>query len=174
MKLNILFAILLAPMPLVVLGEPPAVPPQIPNRLINYNQFTQSVNEVDVLRQTRRLTEAEFLKAMAEPGVVVLDARSTEKYHLRHIRGAVNLSLPDFTEADLAKIIPGKDTKVLIYCNNNFEGSPRAFASKTPGASLNLPTFVTLHLYGYRNVYELGPLLQVDRTSLPFAGAELK
>jgi len=85
----------------------------------------------------------------------------------------VNLSLPDFTADDLAQTIPAKGTKVLIYCNNNFLGSPVAFASKAPAASLNISTFVNLYTYGYTNVYELGPLVNVKSTALPFEGTEV-
>ena len=175
MKLHILFVfLLLALMTLVVFGERPPARIRIPNEKINYDQFMRSVIEMEQLRSSRRLTEEGFLQAMGEPGVVILDARSSEKFRLRHIRGAVNLSLPDFTEGDLARIIPGKDTKVLIYCNNNFTGNATAFPSKAPGAALNLPTFAALHQYGYRNVYELGPRLNVGKAALPFAGVEVK
>lgn len=110
---------------------------------------------------------------MAEPGVVLLDARSAAKFKLRHVKGAVNLSLPDFDAAALGKIIPRKDTKVLIYCNNNFEGSPVSFPTKVAGASLNISTFVTLSTYGYTNVYELGPIINIKASKLPYAGDEL-
>ena len=85
----------------------------------------------------------------------------------------MNLSLPDFTAAELGKIIPAKATKVLIYCNNNFTGSPISFATKAPAASLNISTFVNLHTYGYTNVYELGPLIDVKASKLPFEGDEV-
>jgi hypothetical protein len=145
----------------------------IPNRLIDYSAFQQNVREVQAIRAARRLTEVDFLQAMSEPGIVLLDARSVAKYQLRHIKGAVNLTLPDFTAEELARVIPSKGTKVLIYCNNNFEGSRAAFPSKAPAASLNLSTFVTLTTYGYTNVYELGPLLNVKSSQLPFEGNEV-
>jgi phage shock protein E len=147
---------------------------EIPNRLIDYSAFLNDATKVQSVRASRRLTEAEFLNAMSEPGVVLLDARSAAKFKLRHLEGAVHLTLPDFTAAELAKIIPRKDTTVLIYCNNNFQGSPAAFPSKAIGASLNLSTFVNLTTYGYTNVYELGPLLDVKNSKLPFAGDEVK
>ena len=68
-------------------------------------------------------------------------------------------------------MIPGKDTRVLIYCNNNFENEPVAFPLKAPAASLNLYTFNALYSYGYRNVYELGPLIDIRTSKLPFVGA---
>jgi hypothetical protein len=94
-----------------------------------------------------------------EPGTVVLDARSKAMFDLLHVKGALNLSFPDIAVATLAAAIPDKATRILIYCNNNFENSQAAFATKIAPASLNLSTYSTLYMYGYRNVYELGPIL---------------
>ena len=168
--MKILFAVGLLLVLLVSGGEAQTA---ITNRLINYPAFLANAREVDAIRAAHRLTEAQFLQAMAEPGVVLLDARSAAKFKPRHLKGAVNLSLPDFTADDLAQTIPAKGTKVLIYCNNNFLGSPVAFASKAPAASLNISTFVNLYTYGYTNVYELGPLVNVKSTALPFEGTEV-
>src|SRR6476646_5584861 len=109
----------------------------IPNRLIDYDKFKEIVIQSSEERESRRLTEAQFIAMMKEPGIVLLDARSESRYNLRHIKGAINLPFTEFTEKSLAAVIPRKDTKVLIYCNNNFEGSPTAFAAKAPAASLN-------------------------------------
>ena len=147
---------------------------QIPNRLIDYAGFQNIVDTSGKERESRRLTEDAFLAAMQEPGAVVLDARSHSMYELRHIKGAVNLQFTDFTAASLAGVLPGKDVKILIYCNNNFLGSPVAFASKMPPASLNLSTYTSLKAYGYDQIYELGPLLDVNKTKIPFAGSEVK
>ena len=103
-----------------------------------------------------------------QPGTLVLDARSRAKYEELHIRGAVNLSFPDITIESLARVIPDRDTRILIYCNNNFLEAEGPFPSKLPNASLNLSTFIALYTYGYRNVYELGPLIDVDDTKLEF------
>lgn len=145
----------------------------IPNRLIDYPAFLDTARQTQSIRESRRLSEDRFLQMMSGPNVVLLDARSAAKFKLRHLKGAVNLTLPDFTAEDLARIIPAKDSPVLIYCNNNFVGSARAFPSKAPGASLNLSTFVTLTTYGYTNVYELGPLIDVKSSKLPFEGDEV-
>jgi len=145
---------------------------QIPNRLIDYSAFLNNAEKVKAVRESRRLTEDQFLQAMSEPDVV-LDARSAAKFKLRHLRGALNLSLPDFTAAELAKLIPSTNTKILIYCNNNFLGSEGAFPAKAPAASLNIATYVNLATYGYTNVYELGPLINVRTSKLPFEGDEV-
>lgn len=142
----------------------------IPNRLIDYDKFREIVIQSAQERESRRLTEAQFIRMMQARGVVLLDARSESRYRLRHIKGAINLPFTDFTEQSLAAVIPRKDTKILIYCNNNFEGSPTAFATKAPAASLNLSTYTSLKAYGYSNVFELGPLLNVATTKIPFEG----
>jgi 3-mercaptopyruvate sulfurtransferase SseA len=120
-----------------------------------------------------RLTEEQFATLAAEPGTVILDARSADKFRLRHIKGAVSLPFTDFTAESLAKVIPENTSRVLIYCNNNFRGAPLSLAPKTAPASLNISTYVALATYGYRNVYELGPLLDVKTTKLAFEGTEL-
>jgi hypothetical protein len=147
---------------------------QIPNQLIDYQEFQKIVAASASERESHRLTEPQFIEAMADKTTVVLDARSASKYELRHIRGAVNLQFTDFTAETLAKIIPTKSSKILIYCNNNFIGSPISFASKVPSASLNISTYTSLRSYGYTNIFELGPLLNVRTTSIPFDGTEVK
>jgi phage shock protein E len=159
---------------LVVVSQLPAEQTTIPNRLIDYPGFLAIVETSAKEREAHRLTEDAFLAAMKEPGVVVLDARSANMYKLRHIEGAVNLPFTDFTAATLSSVLPAKDVKILIYCNNNFLGSPYAFASKTASASLNLSTYTSLKAYGYDNIFELGPLLDVKKTKIPFGGSEVK
>ena len=144
-----------------------------PNPLIDYPRFRQIARKVEPLREKRRVTEEQFAALAAEPGTVVLDARSADKYALRHIRGAVSLPFTDFTAESLAKVIPAKATRVLIYCNNNFRGAPRSLASKAAPASLNISTYIALATYGYTNIYELAPLLDVATTKLTFDGTEV-
>ncbi len=43
---------------------------------------------------------------------------------------------------------------------------------KAASASLNIATYITLYDYGYRNVFELGPLLDVNATRLELDGTE--
>lgn len=146
----------------------------IPNRLIDYRKFQYIVNSSAEEREVKRLTEEDFLKMIQDEEVVLLDARSESRYKLRHIKGAISLPFTEFTKESLSKIIPNMNSKILIYCNNNFTGSPEAFASKAPAASLNLSTFISLKVYGYKNIYELGPLLSVDSTKLTFEGTEVQ
>jgi len=146
----------------------------IPNRLIDYQTFLAKAGEVGRLRMERRVTEEQFIKMAAEPATVVFDARSDDKYRRLHIKGAKHLDFTEITADNLAKVIPSKSTRVLIYCNNNFLNEPVAFASKAPAASLNIHTFNTLVNYGYSNVYELGPLVDIRKTRIEFEGTQLR
>jgi len=55
---------------------------QIPNRLIDYSAFLNNAQQVKAVRDSYRLTENQFLQAMSELGVVLLDARSAAKFKL--------------------------------------------------------------------------------------------
>jgi phage shock protein E len=146
-----------------------AEPAALQNPAIDSAAYLRVVNAAIAHRATHRLTEDEFIALSALPGTVVLDARSSERYQALHVQGAVNLPFPDITAASLAALIPDPDTRVLIYCNNNFRNAPDPFPAKLPSAALNLSTYTALYDYGYRNVYELGPMLDVDTTRLEFA-----
>jgi len=145
---------------------------EIPNRFIDYDAFRANVQAVGELRRQRRVTEEEFIRMAREAETVVLDARSAEKFAQLHVKGARNLSFPDITEAELARVIPSRSTRVLIYCNNNFLNEPRAFPTKSVAASLNVHTLNALYSYGYTNVYELGPLIDINTAKLQFEGLQ--
>ncbi|HEY6123996.1 MAG TPA: rhodanese-like domain-containing protein, partial [Steroidobacteraceae bacterium] len=130
--------------PLFVLFAGLASAQDIPNPLIDYGAFQSGVERVGSVRENLRVTEREFLRLAADPATVILDARSAEKFRLLHVKGAKNLSLPDITEEELAKVIPSKSTRILIYCNNNFVNEPQAFPSKNLAASLNVYTLNVL------------------------------
>ena len=142
----------------------------IENPAIDMDGHLRIAAEAAKHRQSRRLSEDEFLTMRVAKGTVVLDARSRDKYAELHIAGAVNLPFPDITVASLALLLPDKDTPVLIYCNNNFVNAEKSFPSKIARSSLNVSTYITLYDYGYRNVYELGPLLDARTTRIPFEG----
>jgi hypothetical protein len=148
----------------------PAAGGEIPNPQIDMPGFLEAADKAAEHRRSRRVSEEDFLRMMAEPDTIVLDARSAEKFAELHVKGATNLSFPDITIESLARVIPDKDTRVLIYCNNNFSGAEKPFPAKMVSASLNLSTYVALYDYGYRNVYELGPNVKLEDSQLPFEG----
>jgi hypothetical protein len=175
----------------------PKVEPANPN--IDMNAFLANAQAAAKHRESRRLSEDDFIKASKEPGVVVLDARSKEMYDLLHVKGAINLSFPNIDVQSLKKVLPDKKAKILIYCNNNFtpapdakqpprqeakpdDGAPAnarisgfaglAMGPKSAATSLNLSTYTTLYNYGYTNVYELAPTLDPARTKIELVSTQ--
>ena len=169
-----------------------AKPNEYPKAKVSFSDFKNLVAEVEAHRASRLIDLNTFLKMSKEPGVIILDSRSAFRYERVHVKGARHLAFTDFTQANLAKIIPSPDTKILIYCNNNFEGNQVDFASKVaeprpmPGnpiasqiaaqsrpimMALNIPTYINLYGYGYRNVYELDELVDVTDRRIAFEGS---
>jgi len=155
---------------LLALDAPLAAPDRQPmvNPALDSAAFLRFANEAADHRAQRLVSEEEFIRLARLPGTVILDARSRPRYDALHVRGAINLSFPDITVASLAAALPDRSAVILIYCNNNFTGAPDPFPTKVPAAALNLSTYTSLYTYGYRNVYELGPLLDVRTTRIPF------
>jgi len=179
---------------LLVAGAACAQDTNYPKAKVSFDDFKGLVAEVETHRADRLVDLDTFLRMSQEPGVVILDSRSTYRFERIHVKGARHLSFPDFTQDNLRSVIPSFETTVLIYCNNNFEGNQTDFASKVampparPGVSpteqfaaqakplmmaLNIPTYVNLYGYGYRNVYELHELVDVNDPRITFEGTIL-
>ena len=73
----------------------------IVNPAIDMEGYLREAKEAAAYRESRRVSEDEFLRMAGEPGTIVLDARSREKYDELHVKGAINLSFPDITIASL-------------------------------------------------------------------------
>jgi phage shock protein E len=142
------------------------------NPAIDMSGYLHVAAEAATHRDGRRLSEEEFIRMSREPGTVILDARSKEKYDELHIKGAINLSFPDIAVESLKRTLPDKNTRILIYCNNNFVGAEGPFPTKIATASLNLSTYIALYNYGYPNVYELGPLIDINSSKLEFESSK--
>lgn len=151
--------------------------------LVDYDAFAKLVVEVKSHREQRLLTIESFNKMSMEKGVIILDTRSKEMYDAKHIKGAINLNFSDFTQANLERIIPSPETIILIYCNNNIDDDEKYFMTKsfTPRnyfkdekaltLALNIPTYINLYGYGYRNIYELGELISFFDGRIKFEGS---
>jgi hypothetical protein len=160
---------------LLSLSSTAAAPPlEVVNPAIDMEGYLAVSQQAAEHRLDRRLSEREFLRLSREPGTIVLDARSQAKFDELHVRGALHLDFSDIAIESLARLIPDRSTRILIYCNNNFANAERAFPSKLPSASLNLATHVALYNYGYRNVYELGPQIDFAKSILPFEGKSVE
>lgn len=207
---------------------------QVTPSLVDFDAYENLVAEVKEHRKSRMLNAEEFVKTSREEKVIILDTRSDSMYMAAHVKGAIHLNFSDFTQDNLARIIPSNDYKILIYCNNNFESKPLAinvapirdlrpyFATKAvfpakfnpafidskkgtnskskakakakPGPvlneleafeelpattkpltlALNIPTYINLYGYGYKNVYELSELVNTNSNKLEFEGTAIK
>ena len=141
---------------------------------VDFAAFERLVAEVKPHRAARIISVDEFLKMSKEENTIILDTRSKIMYNAKHIKGAIHLNFSDFTQENLNFLIPDPDTRILIYCNNNFDNSTamdiyfptKAYqpaiveeGKKPITLALNIPTYINLYGYGYRNVYELGELV---------------
>ena len=145
------------------------------NPQIDYKGFLTLADSLKKVREEHRVPIDVFLKMAKDKKTIILDTRSKSAYDDAHIDGAIHLNFSDFTAKKLAKVIPSKKTRVLIYCNNNFIApTPRAFESKAIRLALNIPTFVNLHGYGYTNVYELADALKVDDKRIKLVGKAVR
>jgi hypothetical protein len=199
---------------------------QVTPALVDFDAYEKLVSEVKLHRQSRLLNAKEFVKASKEQKVIILDTRSDSMYAAVHVKGAIHLNFSDFTQANLKKIIPSPDYKILIYCNNNFVSTPltqpgpvtnskdytnyfltKAFVpeqiiqptaltyavtqsskqhkqttaimyppekTKAITLALNIPTYINLYGYGYRNVYELSELVNTYDDALEFEGTAVQ
>ena len=162
-----------------------------PKAKVSFDDFKGLVAAVETHRASRLIDLNTFLKMSKEAGVIILDSRSAFRFDRIHVKGATHLAFTDFTQDNLKKVIPGFETTILIYCNNNFDGNQTDFASKIasplskPAAAmatqiasqekplmmaLNIPTYINLYGYGYRNVYELHELVKVTDPRITFEG----
>lgn len=142
---------------------------KIPRAKVSFDDFKGLVAEVETHRASRLIDLDAFLKMSKEEGVIIFDSRSDFRFDRIHVKGAKHLAFTDFTQDNLKKVIPNPEAKILIYCNNNFDGNQTDFASKVakpyPKAdkavatqlaaqakplmmALNIPTYINLYGYG--------------------------
>jgi hypothetical protein len=166
-----------------------------PKAKVSFQDFKTLTALVETHRSTRLVDLNTFQTMSKKSNTIILDSRSTFRFDRIHMKGAKHLSFTDFTQENLGKVIPGFDTTILIYCNNNFEGNPVDFATKVAVRSaepdkpkdpiaaqvlaqvkplmmaLNIPTYINLFGYGYRNVYELDELVDIKDPRIQFEGS---
>ena len=115
-----------------------------PQAYVNFQDFKTLVGEVEKHRAKRLVSLDDFLKMSKEKNTIILDARSAIRFQRKHMQGAKNLAFTDFTEDNLRELIPDTNTRILIYCNNNFDGDridfPSKIASPSPALQSQAPT----------------------------------
>lgn len=152
---------------------------------VDYEVFMKLVVEVEPHRKERLITIEEFNAKSQNQNTLILDTRSREMYNLKHVKGAIHLNFSDFTQQTLEALVPDTNTTILIYCNNNFQDDEVSFPTKmyvppTPKhnelgitMALNIPTYINLYGYGYKNVYELKELISVFDSRVQFEGSSI-
>ena len=152
------------------LAAPPAAaaPVRSSTTQIDYATFRALAVETEGYRQTRLVDWNQFLAAATDSDVLILDARTERQFAAGHLAGAVNVPLPEFSVERLAEVIGRSDRPILIYCNNNFRNDRPPVILKSGPVALNIPTFLHLVAYGYRNVRELDAVLDIDDPRIPW------
>ena len=146
--------------------------------LVDFDAYEKLMINVKKHRATRLVDVNDFLKMSKQKRTVILDTRSDAMYKSKHIKGAIHLDFSDFTSQNLYNLIPKNTTRILIYCNNNFDAEPIYFVTKSVRPNpilnnqqvdsapltlaLNIPTYINLYGYGYKNVYELNELVNTS------------
>ncbi len=166
--------LLAAPLMLAALAGPSGAAPQLPvNPQVDYAGFNRLVAELAPVRETHRLQWTEFRRRSDARGALLLDARSPATFASGHIRGAINLPFSDFTDEALRQAIGDNTNRpIYIYCNNNFSDNAYPVVTKRVELALNIPTFVNLHGYGYRNVWELADVVKTSDLGVDWVRAD--
>ena len=168
-----------------------------PKANVDFDYFETVSAEAKVHRAARLIDFSTFTNYSKDEKTIILDTRSKRMYDKMHVKGAIHINFSDFTQAYLAEMIPDTNTRILIYCNNNFVQEPlfsETFVTKayTPplntsnqlGISsfslqpvntlaLNIPTYINLYGYHYRNVYELNELVPSTNPLLELEGTDI-
>jgi len=163
---------------------------------VDFDYFETVTAEAKAHLSTRLLDFATFLAYSKEKNTIILDTRSKMRYDKLHIKGAIHINFSDFTQDYLNAMIPDKNTRILIYCNNNFKqdaplirqnfatksvpiidfttisSSINAVDSKVKTLALNIPTYINLFGYGFKNVYELHELVNMTTLGLVLEGTD--
>jgi hypothetical protein len=160
---------------------------------VDFSYFEKVTQAAKTHRSTRLINFNTFTTYSKDVNTIILDTRSKRMYDRMHIKGAIHINFSDFTQQYLKEMIPDTNTRILIYCNNNFYQEPLflpAFVTKsvqiepieatdfknlkTPNTlALNIPTYINLYGYHYRNVYELHELISSTHPNLEMEGTDV-
>lgn len=152
---------------------------------VDYDAFEVLTKKVKKHRASRLINIDEYLASNNKSEFIILDTRSKKMYNQKHLKGAIHLNFSDFNQYSLKELIPNLDAKILIYCNNNIQDDPFSFMTKKVlpkvvkkdlkplTLALNIPTYINLYGYGYRNVYELDELISINDSRVTFEGTSV-
>lgn len=91
-----------------------------------------------------QISQEQAKEMMDKEEVIILDVREQDEYDGGHIKGAVLLPVGSINEDTAKKVIPEKDSIVLVYCRSG---------NRSKTASQALADL------GYTKVYEFGGII---------------
>lgn len=119
---------------------------------VDFEAFVSATEKHEALWRQRLVSAEEFGQMAKEPNTLILDARSQAAFERKRFQKAVHLNFSEFSQKELARVIPSLNTRILLYCDSNLASE----TSSTPAhTALSLPTFIQLITYGYPDVYVL-------------------
>lgn len=128
--------------------------------------FTRDLAPALEHRLTRMVDLDTFAQMHREANTIILDTRSAADFAQGHIYGAVNVPLSEMTLLNLADAVADRDTRILIYGDENIDEIAGRSDFTVSTLPINLLTFVSLHRYGYYEVYELNEATTFKDTRL--------
>lgn len=140
------------------------------NPQVDYAGFLKLTEQLSNYRVGRLINLDKFNAMAQRDAAIILDTRSAAAFAQGHIEGAVNIPFSDFTEENLAEILGDKSRPILIYCNNNFRDNIPPIRLKRAPLALNIPTFINLYGYGYKNIYELNGVTHIADPQVRWTG----
>ena len=160
---------------------------QVSQPICDSEGFLEFAQKAEQIRVKRLLSEVDFAKLAKEENTVVLDARGDGSFESLRVKGSKSLPYTSFSEKTLQEVIPNRSTRILIYCRNNILSSApdsemkvskdrhpypdelgRLNVIKAPKVALNVPTYITLMVYGYENIWQLDAVIDPNNTPLEF------
>lgn len=103
---------------------------------------------------------------LKDGSVILIDLRSADEFKEKHVKGAINLPATELTNKALSKVIPDKNSRVVIYCSNNLILHSRKLA-------LTTMAYPAIKQLGYENVFILDSATR-DQFPLPLVGSHVE
>lgn len=117
---------------------------------VSPREFYQAAADDQAAGEPKTALADEVARWLAEGSALLVDLRSKEDFAREHLSGAVNLPATELTDERVAKVVPSKTTRVVVYCDDQLMPT-RKVALTTFGAP-------ALRRLGYTKVLVLEPL----------------
>lgn len=112
-------------------------------------------------RAARLVNMDTFLQMDSEANTMILDTRSRADFASGHLYGAVNVPLSEMTLLNLGDAIDDRETRILIYGDENIAESAARPDYEVSTLPINLLSYISLHRYGYFELYELSEKVSI-------------